>query len=166
MAKEIELTNGMKAIVDDEDYDYLLDYNWRCIKNGKTHYAIFGRRINGKYSNVWMHRMIMDAKDRKDEVNHINHNGLDNRRENLRITTHDKVIAQSRVSNNKPTKHKGISYHKPTNKWRARININGKTTYLGYYSNEIEAAQAYEKKATEIFGEYAHITTCGIENNY
>lgn len=160
-SKEIELTNGMKVIVDDEDYDYLSNYNWRCIKNGKTYYAIFGRRINGKYSNVWMHRMIMDAKDRKDEVNHINHNGLDNRRENLRTTTHNKVIVQSRVSNNKPTKHKGISYYKPTNKWRARITINGKTTYLGYYTNEIEAANAYEKKAIEIYGEYAHITTCG-----
>ena len=160
MAKEIELTNGMVAIVDDEDYNYLLDYNWRCLKNGRTCYAIFGRRINGKYSLVWMHRMIMDAKDRKQEVNHINHNGLDNRRQNLRITTHDKVVIQSQVLNNKTTKHKGISYHKPSNKWRSRISINGKTIYLGYYINEIEAAKAYEKKAIEIFGEFAHITTC------
>jgi hypothetical protein len=157
--KEIELTNGMKAIVDDEDYDYLLDYNWRCVKNGRTYYALFSRRIKGKFLNFWMHRMIMDAKERKDEVNHINHNGLDNRKENLRITTHNKVVVHSRVSNNKPTKHKGISYHKPTNKWRARIHINGKTIYLGYYIDETEAAKAYEKKAIELFGEYAHITT-------
>ena len=159
MAKEIELTNGMKALVDDEDYDNLLNYKWRCLKNGKTHYAIFGKRINGKYINIWMHRMIMNAKDRKSEVNHINHNGLDNRKENLRITTHDKVIIQSQVSDKKQSKYKGISYHKPTNKWRARININGKTTYLGYYNNEIEAAKSYEKKAIELYGEYAHVTT-------
>ena len=159
MAKEIELTNGMKAIVDDEDYNYLLDYNWRAAKNGRTFYAVFGRRINGKYSLTWMHRMIMDAKNRKDEVNHVNHNGLDNRKVNLRITTHDKVVIQSQVAIKKGTNHKGISYHKPTNKWRARININGKTTYLGYYINETEAAKAYENKAIELFGEYAHVTT-------
>ena len=160
MAKEIELKNGMKVIVDDEDYDYLIEYNWRALKNGKTFYAIFGKRVNGKYSNVWMHRMIMDAKNRESEVNHINHNGLDNRKENLRITTHDKIIVQSSVRSNKNTKYKGISFHKPSGKWRARININGKTKYLGYYENEIIAANAYEKKAVELHGEFAYLS-CG-----
>lgn len=165
MAKEIELTNGMKAIVDDEDYDYLLDYNWRALKNGKTYYAIFGKRVNGKYSNTWMHRMIMDAKNREDEINHIDHNGLNNQKNNLRKTTHKKVMWQKNAADSKPTKFKGISFHKPSKKWRARIFVDGKMKYLGYYKNEIEAAKGYDNEQKKHYGEFANLNFKEGEKN-
>ena len=157
MAKEINLTNGMKAFVDDEDFDYLSNYNWRALKNGKTHYAVFGKRINGIYSTTWMHRMIMGVKKREDEINHIDHNGLNNQKNNLRQTTHRNITIQRSVTDRKQTKYKGISFHKPSNKWRARISVNGKTKYLGYYESAVEAAKAYDDAQLLHFGEFSNL---------
>jgi hypothetical protein len=162
MLSTIELVNlskGKFAIIDIEESDLVNQYKWCINDKQNNNYAIATKVIDNIRHSKRMHRVIMRVTDPSIIIDHINHNGLDNRRCNLRITTHQKVTVQSQVSNNKNTKHKGISFHKPSNKWRARISINGKTTYLGYYINEIEAAYAYEKKAIELYGEFAHITT-------
>ena len=96
MAKEIELTNGMKVIVDDEDYNWLSEYNWRAQKCKRTYYAVFGKKENGKFKTILMHRMILSVKERDVEVNHIDHNGLNNQRNNLRLLSHKQVTHTSR----------------------------------------------------------------------
>jgi len=160
MAKEIELTNGMKVIVDDEDYNWLSEYSWRAQKCKTTYYAVFGKKEQGKkFKTVLMHRMILSVTERSIEVNHIDHDGLNNQTNNLRLSTHKQVTRTNREYRFKKSKYKGVSIEKRTQKYVARIYSNGKRINLGTFSSEIDAAKAYNLKAIELFGEFAHITT-------
>ena len=148
--KTIQLTRGYEAIVDDRDYDWLLSYKWQVNEAGNNKYArrTLPRR-DGKQYSVFMHRMIM-AVCPGVMVDHINRNGLDNRRRNLRIVTPSQSGANARP---RRKGYKGIS--KSYNRWQARIRKDGKAIILGTYDNPEEAARAYDNAAMEIFGEYA-----------
>lgn len=151
----IQLTQGQFAIIDDEDA-HLVTGKWhaRWSEASKTFYAQTNVRVDTSYNTTQMHRVIMGIDDRTIQVDHKNHNGLDNRRENLRIATGSQNMANAR-STRGVSVHRGISVAKECGAWRSQISIDGKTLHLGYYVSEIEAAQAYNNAAIVAFGEFA-----------
>jgi hypothetical protein len=150
--KEIPLTNGKVALVSDEDYEWLSKYKWRY-HNGYAARTV--RTKSGKRTTVLMHREIMNATNQ--EVDHIDGNKLNNTRENLRIATR---LDNCRNVNKKRTNtsgYKGVSFDKRRGKWRARIKVNYKEVWLGYFDNKHDAARMYNFWAKDLFGEYARL---------
>lgn len=142
MTKLIPLTKGQFAIVDDADFDWLSQWKWL--------FSRYARRAKG----IAMHRVIMNAPDDM-EVDHINHNVLDNRRENLRLAT----CKQNRMNRSKHkitrSSFKGLHWRKDRSRWVARIKVNREFIYLGTFINELDAAQAYDTAARIYHGEFA-----------
>ena len=154
--RRIPLTQGQYAIVDPEDYEPLNKYKWHAIKSKNTFYAT--RRIHlgkNKWKHIKMHREILDPPDHL-YVDHINHNGLDNRNANLRTATH-RQNSYNRIHfrKNQSSRYKGVSFNKRKKKWIAQIRYNTKHKFIGYFDNEIEAAKAYDKAAKKHHGEFA-----------
>lgn len=146
----IPLTKNKVAIVDAADYQWLSKYKWNAAERSTTFYAC---RNNG--TSVYMHRQI--TKDPKGlVVDHIDGNGLNNRGSNLRLCT-----VSENLRNRQPTragsKYKGVSFRKQRNKWRAEITLNGRHYHIGLFDNETDAAKAYDRKAAELFGEFAYL---------
>jgi len=104
-----------------------------------------------------MHRVIMKLNfGDKRQVDHINGNGIDNRRNNLRICTQSQNNQNQRTQIClKSSKYKGVLWHKCCKRWMAQIKLNKKNKYIGLFKNEIDAAHAYDREAKELFGEYA-----------
>ncbi len=155
--KHIPLTQGKVAIVDDEDYDFLMQWKWYAGKAGRRYYAVRNTRNQkmGSPPIIFMHRVIVNAPEDKD-IDHKNHNALDNRKVNLRICTRSENMANVRPQTNRISQYKGVSQTgRRKQAWRSRIKHNYITIYIGYYASEIEAAKAYDKKAKELFGEFA-----------
>ena len=153
--KIITLTQNQITLVDDEDFDSLMQFKWRAVKNGKTFYVHSDIQIQGRRYTIKMHRLIMDTP-KGYEVDHINHNGLDNRKSNLRNCT-----PSENRKNRLPwgsSKFVGVS-KLCDDKFVARIKSNGKLYHIGTFKNEEDAAIAYNKRAIEIHGEFANINT-------
>lgn len=166
--KEIQLTQGKVAIVDDEDYKYLNQFKWHFSERKKGGQSFAGRqpsrKLPGPRRTIVMHREIMDAQKGM-QVDHINHNTLDNRKCNLRLCNNQENLRNKRINQNKnKSGFKGVSWYKPSSKWRAEIMVSKKNIYIGYFKNPIEAALAYDEKARELFGEFAY-TNFGMPNS-
>jgi hypothetical protein len=151
MIKEIKLTQGKVAIVDDEDYAWLNQWKWCYSTAG---YAIRAIRINGKRKTIFMHRIILKTPNDL-FTDHINRNKLDNRRENLRICTASQNKANQSAQHNNTSGKKGVTWQKDIQRWKAQINFKQKIIYLGDFKDIEEAARAYAKKSFELFGEFA-----------
>jgi len=150
--KEIPLTRGKVALVDDADFEWLSHFKWNCRPNHKAFYAFSW--IDGH--SVSMHRLILNPS-RKDSVDHINGDGLDNRRENLRICTASQNTANTRrFREGCSSKFKGVSWRRSRNRWLAYYRKDGRFVGLGSYKDEEEAARAYDEAAIEVFGEFAY----------
>jgi hypothetical protein len=150
--KEIKLTKGFVALVDDEDFEYLNQFNW-CfnIKDGAVaHTPKSGH--NGKIMK--MYKIIMNAP-KKMEVDHINGDKLDNRKENLRVCTHSENMKNIKIlRSNNTSGFKGV--HKHRNKYVVNIsNGSGKSEYVGIFQNKIDAAHVYDTEAIKRFGKFA-----------
>lgn len=156
--REIKLTKGCVALVDDEDYEYLNQWKWHTQLNSRTDavYASRDIRINGVSKKVLMHRQIMGVSDPEILIDHIDHNGLNNTKANLRPCT--KRQNQKNMSSHKGSSSKfvGVSWRPNRNKFRARI-FDGKEISLGHFDSEIEAAKAYNEAALRIHGEFANL---------
>lgn len=156
--KQIQLTQGQVALVDDEDYEWLKQWKWCASKGHSTFYAHRKYYKNKKYHLVQMHRAILGILDEKTKLtDHINHNGLDNRRCNIRICTKSQNQCNIRPYKNTSSKYKGVSFHKNSKRWIAYIKYNHNYEYLGYYKEEKDAAKAYDSRARELFGEFAYL---------
>lgn len=152
--KEIKLTQGKVALVDDEDFESLNAYKWCASKHHNTFYAVRTTiRVGGKQTKVRMHWDIMDGKS----IDHIDHDGLNNQRANLRFCTNSQNLMNTRKQDNTSSVYKGVSWYKRTGKWLAQIQINNKGISLGYFDSEIDAAKAYNNKAIEFFCEFANL---------
>lgn len=156
--KYINLTQGYKTIVDDEDYEWLSKYKWyaRKIHTMNSFTAVRNKTVEGKQTNVVMYREIMNAPSGT-IVDHINHDTLDNRRSNLRVCDMYQSSRNRRVAANNSTGYKGVGYHKATKKYRARIQAGGKKIDIGYYKDPKDAARAYNERAKVLHGEYAYL---------
>lgn len=155
--KHIPLTQGKFTIVDDEDFEWLNKYKWCAHFESNMCYAYTNIRINGKHRILKMHRMIVGARH-GELTDHRNTNGLDNRSENLRICTKaQNSMNRPKQKGNYTSKYKGVSWSKIMSKWLSSICFNRKFIKIDYYEDEIEAAKAYNKKALELFGEFAYL---------
>jgi len=153
MSKEIKLTQGKVAIVDDDDYEYLSKNNW-YFSGGYAKKAT--SRKSGKHTIVRMHRVIMDAPIGVD-VDHRDGDKLNNRKENLRLCNRSQNLANKKLGAKNTSGYKGVTWFKRDKKWRAQIKHNRKAIHIGYYDNLEAAAKAYDEKAREFFGEYARV---------
>lgn len=153
--KEIKLSQGFVTQVDDEDYDYLNQWKWYAKNGGVTYYA--ARKLHYK-PYMLMHRVILNTPPNL-QVDHIDHNGLNNQKSNLRNCTQSQNNMNSRTFKKKASKYRGVSCPKIGNRYYiySHITINNKTIHLGSFKTEIEAAIAYDKKAKELFGEFANL---------
>lgn len=157
--KEIKLTKGYVALVDDEDFEELSKRKWQANVAARTVYAItnnWDKKLKRTFG-ISMHRMIMGNPVGM-QVDHINHNGLDNRKANLRVCS----TSQNKMNTHKTKQNKygfkGVALiggHNRTKPYRAQLRFGPKHYSLGAYSTPEEAARAYDKKAMELFGEYA-----------
>jgi len=148
VSKIKEIKTVKYCIIDLTDYDIIAQYNWTYQKSGYANAC-----INGK--NVFMHNLLMGTVG----IDHINHNGLDNRRINLRLASNQQNVRNRRKIFNKQTTsiYKGVHYDKLNKKWRAFVTVDYKCIHLGRYKYEYEAALAYDKAATKYFGEFAKL---------
>ena len=153
--KEIPLSQGMVALVDDEDYEDLMQFKWCAFRVGNAFYAMRRAYRNGKWTSERLHRRIMNAQP-GESVDHINHNGLDCRRENLRLCAHSENLCnQVKQKRETSSRFKGACWNKRNGKWMSVIKRNGKQVYLGYFATDEEAARAYDEAAKRLFGEFA-----------
>ncbi len=152
----IPLTQGKYAIVDPEDFDELNKHKWYAREAGHTFYAVRSiRKNNINVTTVQMHRQIINPPDGR-VVDHKNHEGLDNRKVNLRPATRAQNAWNSiNLPKNGSSKYRGVKYSKANGKFRAAINVNGKRIHLGYFENEIDAAKAYDNAARLYRGNFA-----------
>lgn len=148
---EIPLTQGRIALVDDEDYEQLARHSWSFDGRG---YAVRGVWVAGRVKKVRMHRQILSAAEGV-EVDHVNGNGLDNRRSNLRLCEHHQNARNVRPRQGCTSQYKGVYWHRQSGKWRARLRFGGKHISLGLYVSEQDAARAYDAAARQHFGAFA-----------
>jgi len=164
--KSIPLTGrhgaGKFAIVDDSDYDSLIQWRWKLSGHG---YAERSTYVKGRKNRVLlrMHRYIMDAAPGQ-EVDHIDRNKLNNCRSNLRFCTHKENCQNASKRKNAASKYKGVTRFTCKGSsgnlhayWRAQIFIDGKRKYVGFSKSEDEAALFYNRAALKYYGEFANL---------
>jgi hypothetical protein len=144
MSCEVPLANGLEAIVDDQDFELVNQYNWchKINRNGLT-YTVRGER-SGEKMHKYMHQLILrPADDYKGHIDHLNGNGLDNRRTNLLLKPHARNLINSKLNKRNKSGLKGVSWNKDARKWSADVTINYKHYFLGNWETPEEAHAAY-----------------------
>ncbi|KKN85747.1 hypothetical protein LCGC14_0275520 [marine sediment metagenome] len=157
--KEIPLTQGFVSLVDDEDYEWLSLWKWYAavsVQAGGPRAVRVAPKADGGSGHriIYMHRVILDAQPGED-VDHANHDTLDNQRKNIRRCTRSQNLMNSRKRLGCSSRYKGVYWHKRDRRWLAQIQKEGKRYHLGCFSNERDAACAYDLAAVEYFGEFA-----------
>ena len=148
----IPLTQAKYTILDMDDYDRAIEsmINWHTGKRKGIIYAVGGKK--GKI--ILLHRFIMEAQP-GEEVDHINGDGLDNRRSNLRLCTHAENQHNRGKQKNNKSGYKGVSLTSGGKRYTALIKANGIQHRLGYFTDPVDAARAYDKAALELHSEFA-----------
>ncbi len=149
--KEIKLTRGFVAIVDDEDYEALVRFRWYAEGEPPYCYAARDVRRDGQRLRVYMHREVAGAREGA-VVDHLDRNTLDNRRANLRVCTQSHNIGNARADRrNNKTGFKGVSWRPDKGKYAAQIKVARKTKHLGYFPTAELASAAYQQAARRAF---------------
>lgn len=153
--KEIQLTQCKVAIVDDDDYERLSQFNWHFNKHGYAMRNVCNGK--GRHKMSFMHREILElSKDDGKYVDHINGDKLDNRRENLRVCSNAENVHNQGIRKNNTSGLKGVVWHKVARKWFAQITINRKNKYLGLFATPDDAHEAYCAAALKYHGQFAN----------
>lgn len=155
--RQIRLTQGKVALVDDADYEALSLHKWYAAQFGpkKTWYAVRGRKVSeGRDGLVFMHRAILGLVDPRVMGDHRNHDGLDNQRHNLRACGPQANQANRRKGGGS-SRFKGVSWIRRDHRWKAQICVDGVIRHLGNFLHEGDAARAYDDAAFEAWGEFA-----------
>jgi hypothetical protein len=162
--RQIQLTQSKIALVDDEDFDVLNSHKWCAHRNKRNCYAVRNAILSdGKKITEKMHRVILARKLGRAIVqgmhtDHVNGNGLDNRRENLREVTISQNHRNCRRHSQKPSSQfLGVDWHKAAKRWRARIKEKGKEIHISWHSTELAAAQARDEFIAEHPGLHARL---------
>lgn len=153
---EILLHSGEITVIDADDWPLVKPYRWYALHTDRTTYAHTNRTVDGRSipSNL-LHRMLLNAKS-GEFVDHKDHNGLNNRRTNLRACTQTQNNGNARLSRANTSGYRGVYWHKGCRKWCARIKVDYKYRTLGSFSDPWTAAQIYNTAATKIWGEFAY----------
>ena len=153
--KEIPLTQGKVAYVDDEFYESLRRRGgWHAERQGRTwHAARTETTPDSRKKTVYMHSVVWELAKREAtrEIDHRNHNGCDNQLRNLRPANRPQQLQNCRKRQRATSRFKGVSWHKGTGKWQAFIGRR----YLGLQTDEEAAARLYDQAARELYGEFA-----------
>ena len=155
--RRIPLTQGKYAVVDPDDYWRLSKHKWYALRNGRIFYAARSEKTdNGQKCYLPMHRAVLNVPNNM-VVDHINRNGLENRKANLRPATHahnmrNRAKRSDRTYN---SKYKGVSQRRDRKLYEAQIRINGRPIFLGRFTDEITAAKAYDRAAQKYHGQFA-----------
>lgn len=151
--KKIPLTQGKVALVDDCDYEYLSQWKWYADKRRNTFSATRNTYKDGKRTTIRMHRIITGKMgfQKQNQVDHINRNGLDNRRHNLREVSNKQNSENQGVRKNNTSGYKGVGWHKSTQKWRAYIKHDGQNIHLGLFDNIKDAIKARKEAEQNYF---------------
>jgi len=150
---KIPLTQGKYAKVDPEDYIWLSQFRWHSKVNKSSTYAVRSIRAAGRPKRIYMHRLIIDTPSHL-VCDHINHNGLDNRKQNLRNCTIQQNNANV-LARGTSSRYKGVSWNKRRRRWFAYIKKDGRQFNLGCFDKEIKAAKAYDEAARKHHGQFA-----------
>lgn len=157
----IPLNQGQFTLIDTVDLD-LLKFNWTAQFSSSIdgYYAFRGEGGRKNRKRIQMHRCILERMlgielKRSDRVDHVNHNTLDNRRENLRLATVAQNAHNSKIAKNNTSGYKGVSWHSAGRKWCAQIKNKKVKIHLGVFDDKDDAARAYNTAALELFGEFA-----------
>jgi hypothetical protein len=145
---------GKIVLIDIEDYDLIKEYTWNISNDGWNNY-VKTEIWKGGRKKIYMHRLIMGITNPIVIIDHKNGNGIDNRKCNLRICNCSNNSANKTMQKNNTSGFKGVSWKKDVKKWRVKVIKDGVNYSAGYYDDIIEAAKAYDKKAVELFGEFA-----------
>lgn len=148
----VPLTQGYEAVIDAADVHLVEGFNWHADTRSCTVYA--RRTVNGSSpSSIKMHRVIAGCDD-DSIVDHADCNGLNNRRENLRVVGHLENSRNTRIRKNNSSGFKGVSQHKRSGKWQAAIWVNYKAVHLGEFKTPEAAHQAYSAASEKFHGEF------------
>lgn len=153
-SRQIKLNgrSGLYFTIDEEDYDSVIQFKWYLLKGSNTNYARRNiRREDNSLSQQLLHTFLTGYS----RTDHINYNGLDCRRSNMRKVSDSQNQFNKRIQVGGTSKHKGVHWHKASQKWFAQIKADGKHYYLGLFVDEIEAAKAWDSKAKVLHGKYA-----------
>lgn len=151
--KTIQLTREQVTKVDDEDYDWLNSFTWRAVQMGNMWYAHTGDSRKGNFYS--MHELIK-GEHPGHEVDHIDRDGLNNQKSNLRFATHSQNNANKPAQINNRSGYKGVSWHFAAQKWVAQLRVKKVHYHLGLFESKEQAALAYNNKAKELLGEFAY----------
>lgn len=172
--KVIILKHGEQAFVDDEDFERLNVFKWTLLKSRKTDkqgYAVRSQRMpsTGLSKTFFMHHDVLSVTSH-DRVDHKNGIKLDNQKTNLRFSTGTQNAGNTsyRKTVGRTSTFKGVSWHKRIGKWQAQLMTTvaskAKCRYLGYFTDERDAARAYNDAASEYFGEFAVLNVLGLRS--
>lgn len=153
--KEIPLTQGKIALVDDEDFECVSKLKWCAVRGKYTFYAVGGDCSSGSRRHIYLHRFILGLTDPKIETDHRDGNGLNCTRLNLRLCTPAENARNRSRQGNNTSGYKGVSWEKVREKWRAEIQANGKRFMIGRFENLMDAVFARDKAARKLHGVFA-----------
>lgn len=159
---KIKITKGFYSLIDEEDFLRVSKFKWSASVYKNNFYAITDiyQKNKKKKIRTGMHRFLMNFPKNKD-VDHINGNGLDNRKINLRVCSRSQNSMNRDKSSLNKSGYKGVSWCKAMNSWQACISFNRKTIYLGCYSTPKKAHEIYSIAAKKYYGEFAYIKKIG-----
>lgn len=153
--KNVELTQGYVAVVDDSDYERVSKHKWHALITCNLVYAARNVTVHGKRKKSLMHRELSCCPN-ECVVDHINGNTLDNRTENLRLASfRENAANRSKINKSATSIYRGVYYDTARRRWRSQIKTSGKNKFLGHFTSEIDAAKAYDNAARTEYGDFA-----------
>lgn len=160
--RTLQATKGKTVMVDDDDFEELSKNRWSASCFGGCWYVMRGVLIGRedtpkgpkkKYRTILMHRQLLGFPE--GDVDHIDHNGLNNQRSNLRVCTRTENMRNATKRKKATSIYKGVHWNKQHSKWACGIVVDGKLKSLGLFSDEKSAGLAYDKAAIAFFGDFA-----------